>query len=132
MNTKLRKVLIAEDDLSLKPIWEEFFSRLNGNFSLQWTVSCEEALKILEKAVSERNEFDLIISDIFLAGSGTGMELLNSPLLEGTQAKRLLISAVDRDQILEEYADLTENIEVISKPFNGKLYEPIITGLLSL
>lgn len=128
MNTNTKKVLIAEDDMALKPLWEAFFRKLKQPVSIQWTVSCEEAVKLLEKD----NDFDLIISDIFLAGSGTGIELLNSPEANRSRARKVLISAVDKASILEEYATDINDVAVISKPFNGKLYEPIITGLLRL
>jgi len=128
MNIKTKRILIAEDDLALKPLWESFFRKLGRPFVIQWTVSCEEAIKILEK----NSDFDLIISDIFLAGSGTGIELLNSAEACRCRAKKVLISAVDKAAVLEEYPSDIGNVEVISKPFNGKLYEPIITGLLSL
>lgn len=132
MSIKTKKVLIAEDDMALKPLWEAFFRRLGKNITIHWTVSCEEAIKIIDKATKEDDEFDLIISDIFLAGSGTGIELLNSPEANRTQAKKILISAVEKNFILDEYPSDISDVEVISKPFNGKLYEPIITGLLSL
>ena len=132
MNNKEIRVLIAEDDLALKPLWESFFGRFAENISLYWTVSCEEAIKILERAKDEDQEFDLIISDIFLAGSGTGMELLNSAEVQNSHAKKLLISAVDRQSIMDEYPIDTSDVEIISKPFNGRLYEPIIASLLSL
>ncbi|MCC2679814.1 MAG: hypothetical protein K0R29_2390 [Pseudobdellovibrio sp.] len=128
MNIKINRILIAEDDLALKPLWEAFFRKLGRPFVIQWTVSCEEAVKILEK----NPDFDLIISDIFLAGSGTGIELLNSPEANRCRAKKVLISAVDKASVLEEYPADIGDVEVISKPFNGRLYEPIITGLLSL
>jgi response regulator of citrate/malate metabolism len=128
----IKRVLIAEDDMALKPLWEEFFSRFKEKIDVQWTVSCEEAIKIMEKAVKDSRDFDLIISDIFLAGSGTGVELLNSAVVNSSHAKKLLISAVERKHILEEYPWAIKDVEVVSKPFNGRLYEPIITSLLGL
>jgi response regulator of citrate/malate metabolism len=130
MSTK--RILIAEDDMALKPLWEQFFGRFEFSVAIHWTVSCEEALKILEKADLDNVEFDLIISDIFLAGSGTGMDLLNSPLVKKGRSKKLLISAVPREQVVQEYPWATQDVEVVSKPFDGKLYESIITSLLHL
>lgn len=128
MNIKTNKILIAEDDMALKPLWETFFRKLGRPVSIHWTVSCEAAIKILEIDA----DFDLIISDIFLAGSGTGIDLLNSPEAHRSRAKKILISAVDKASVLEEYPSDIGNVQVISKPFNGKQYEPIITGLLNL
>jgi response regulator of citrate/malate metabolism len=128
----IKKVLIAEDDMALKPLWENFFTKFSHPVDLHWTVSCEEALKILERGLNNDEDFDLIISDIFLAGSGTGMELLNSEEARRSRAKRLLISSVQREHILEEYSSSLTGVEVVSKPFNGSLYESVITNLLNL
>lgn len=127
MSTKHKKILIVEDDMALKPLWESFFKKLKRPFQMSWSVSCEEAIKLLE-----RENYDLIICDIFLAGSGTGIELLSSPQARSSQAKKVLISAVDKEAIIQEYQSAIGDAEVMTKPFNGKLYEPIITGLLSL
>ncbi|AGH95649.1 response regulator [Pseudobdellovibrio exovorus] len=127
----VKRILVVEDDLSLKPLWESFFSRRSQQVQMDWVVSCEEARKIIKKANEEKNPFYLIITDIFLAGSGTGMELLRSPEVMNSQARTVLVSAADRYEILSKFGHLMPNTEVISKPLDFRKYEPILNHLLT-
>lgn len=127
----VKRILVVEDDLSLKPLWESFFSRRKQEIQMEWVVSCEEARKIVKKSNSEGTPFFLIITDIFLAGSGTGMELLQSPEVASSHAKTVLVSAADRHEILSKFGHLMPNTEVISKPLDFRKYEPILNHLLA-
>ncbi|MGZ3692483.1 MAG: hypothetical protein ACXVAX_13325 [Pseudobdellovibrio sp.] len=127
---QIKKILIAEDDLALWPLWDSFFNQQKDPVDLYWTVSCEEAIKMVDQANAEKDAFDLIITDIFLAGSGTGMELLISPEVKESRARKLLVSVVDRKDIIEKYGDVVSDAEVVSKPFDMKRYAPIIENLL--
>lgn len=131
MKLTAKKVLIAEDDLAQKSLWESFFGSAENQIDLHWTVSCEEALKLIHKSQTESRPFDLIITDIFLAGSGTGMDLLNSELVEKCTAKKVLVSAVEREDVVEKFGHLLTDIEIVSKPINREKYELIINRLLN-
>lgn len=130
MGSVIKKVLIVEDDLSLRPLWENFFRYRTQEVDLSWAVSCEEALKMVEQGNKELTPFYLIISDIFLAGSGTGMELLTSDEVSRSRAKTILVSVADRDDIIREYGHQIPKTQVISKPLDFKTYEPIINNIL--
>jgi DNA-binding NtrC family response regulator len=127
----IKKILIVEDDLSLRPLWEVFLSRRFENISIDWVVSCEEALKIVDSANKESKPFFLIITDIFLAGSGTGMELLASDAVAQSGAKTILVSAVDRDEIIEKFGHLLPHTEVMTKPIDFRKYERVIGNILN-
>jgi response regulator of citrate/malate metabolism len=131
MDVCTKKVLIAEDDLAQKSLWESFFSNAKNKIELHWTVSCEEALKLIQKSQIENNPFDLIITDIFLAGSGTGMDLLNSEIVEKCKAKKVLVSAVEREDVLEKFGHLLTDIEIMSKPISREKYESVMTRILN-
>lgn len=130
MSNKQKKVLIAEDDLSLWPVWQNFFDKRPEKIDVHLTVSCEEALKMVAEANITNSSFDLIITDIFLAGSGTGMELLSSSEVEKSKAGKLLVSVADSRDILIKYGHMIPDTKVISKPFEYKRFEPVIAGLL--
>lgn len=132
MNLRSKKVLIAEDDLAQKSLWESFFSSAKSQIELHWTVSCEEALKLVQKSHSENSPFDLIITDIFLAGSGTGMDLLNSEAVEKCSAKKILVSAVEREDVIEKFGHMLPNIEIMSKPISREKYESIVNRILNI
>lgn len=130
MNVHTKKVLIAEDDLAQKSLWESFFSSAKNQIDLHWTVSCEEALKLIQKSQSENSPFDLIITDIFLAGSGTGMDLLNSEIVEKCTAQKVLVSAVEREDVVEKFGHLLPDIEILSKPISREKYDRIMNRIL--
>lgn len=131
MEHNVKKILIVEDDMALKPIWEKFFRLFSDRLSLEWAVSCEEAIKMVQQANDSGEKFFLIISDIFLAGSKTGIQLINSPEVIASQAKTVLISAADREDVIKNYGKDLPDTLVISKPFNFRVYNPLFRKLLN-
>lgn len=131
MEHNVKKILIVEDDMALKPIWEKFFRLFSDRLRLEWAVSCEEATKMVQSGNETGAGFFLIISDIFLAGSKTGIQLLNSPEVQASHAKTVLISAADRDDVIAKYGHEVPDTVVISKPFNFRVYNPLFKKLLN-
>lgn len=127
----IKRILVVEDDLALKPLWENFFRYRTQQVNLEWAVSCEQAMKMVQKANAAQDPYYLIIADIFLAGSGTGMELLKSKDVETSNARTVLVSAADRDEILLKFGHMIPKTEVISKPIDFRKYEPIINNILN-
>lgn len=110
----LKRILIVEDDLALKPIWHELFADIPAQ--IVWAVSYEESLKIIEQMQRKKENFDLLITDIFLAGSGTGIELLTSDSVKSSPTKTILISVVDKSEIIHEYGHLLPKTHILTKP----------------
>lgn len=131
MEHNVKKILIVEDDMALKPIWEKFFRLFSDRLRLEWAVSCEEATKMVQSANETGASYFLIISDIFLAGSKTGIQLLNTPEVLASHAKTVLISAADREDVISKYGHEVPDTVVISKPFNFRLYNPLFKNLLN-
>ncbi len=131
MEHNVKKILIVEDDLALKPIWEKFFRLFSDRLMLEWAVSCEEAIKMVQAASESNKNYFLIISDIFLAGSKTGIQLVSSQEVISSGAKTVLISAADRDDVISKFGHLVRDTTVISKPFSFKLYNPVFRKLLN-
>lgn len=131
MEHNVKRVLIVEDDMALKPIWDKFFRLFSDSLNLEWAVSCEEAIKMVQLANETNEQYFLVISDIFLAGSKTGIQLVNSPEVVTSKAKTVLISAADREDIISKYGHIVPNTIVISKPFNFRLYNPLFRKILN-
>jgi response regulator of citrate/malate metabolism len=131
MGSRAKRVLVVEDDLSLRPLWENFFRYHTESTELEWAVSCEEAIKMVRTANQQALPFFLIITDIFLAGSGTGMELLASDEVLKSKARTILVSVADRDEIIEKFGHQIPTTEVVSKPLDFKKYEPVINNILN-
>ncbi len=124
-------VLIVEDDLNLKPIWEFTLKRISREAEIRWTVSVEEAKKIL--LLNEKNKnINVIISDIFLAGSETGVDFLCSPEVIHSKAKTFLISSTNPEVVEKHYKDILPTTLFLSKPFDLKKSIAVIRRALFL
>lgn len=71
------KVLVVEDDLSLHPLWRKIFSMSKHPLRVEWTNRAEDAENLIRMRYRGGHPFDLVIADIFLDGSETGVDLWN-------------------------------------------------------
>ena len=71
------KVLIVEDDLDMVDLIEKILISINPSTEVSWASSAEEAHFRLhsQKSGNWDSPYDLIISDIFLEGDETGLDL---------------------------------------------------------
>jgi response regulator of citrate/malate metabolism len=120
MGRGLKRVLIVEDDLSLRPLWENFFAVHYSRAWIDWAVSCEQAMVMILEKNKERKKYHLIISDIFLAGSGTGIDLIKSKAVRDSGAKTVLVSSAARDEVLKQYGHLLPDTAILNKPLDLK------------
>lgn len=132
MSQRNKKVLVVEDDLSLQPIWVEIFRRCSPTIQLDWAVSCETAQKMIRKANDDKSHFDLIVVDLFLAGSRTGMDLIHSSEVAQSKARTMLVSSAETAKIRDFYGDPLLATQIISKPFSVKECERAIRKILHI
>lgn len=71
----VKSVLIVEDDLALRPLWERAF--LAKSAKIDWATSMEEAEQYIRVRFNTGNPYQLVIADISLEGKGTGIDLWN-------------------------------------------------------
>ena len=71
------KILIVEDDITLEPIWSYIIERVNRKASVVWATAEAEAEELIMDSFEKGHEYDLVITDIFLSGSKTGIDLWN-------------------------------------------------------
>ena len=67
---KLTRVLIVEDDVTMEPLWRYVIETVRPGALVEWMTSGEAASRRILAA-----EYSLIISDIFLNGDMTGLDL---------------------------------------------------------
>ena len=133
---EFRNVLIVEDDLGQQPLWQHILSRSSQDTSITWAVSAEQALTILQKSAIYEITFDLIIVDLFLAGSETGLSFLNTDAVKQSKAQTILVSAAEKndlDDYIQKQLRKTKNddiINVIAKPLNVVKCEKVLDELL--
>jgi response regulator of citrate/malate metabolism len=118
MMSGFKKVLVAEDDLSLWPMWEAIVKRCLPSAEVHWAVSAEEAKRLINESFDADMPFDVVISDLFLAGSETGLELLRSEEVRKSKASTVLVSMAEIDNLTMNYKSLLPETIFISKPLN--------------
>jgi len=131
MITKLKKVLIVEDDLSQKQLWNFVISRVSESAEVDWAVSSEQALTMIKKNKSLGKLYDLLIVDLFLAGSETGLDLLKSEEVVSAGPKTILVSAIDQKNFEDQLRQELAHIKLIIKPLNIIKCENTIVELVS-
>lgn len=112
------RMLVVEDDLALQPFWELFFRRTYGRFSLDWAISGEEARRLIHQAHEEKRPYTVIVTDLFLAGAETGLDLIESSEVKDSHATIILVSSIESEKIQHHYKQITGDHLVISKPLN--------------
>jgi response regulator of citrate/malate metabolism len=98
------RVLVVEDDVTSESLWDQIVHRAFGEADVAWTTNVSEAALMIKKAVREGRPFDLVISDVFLSGSRTGIDLWIE-FHDELVGKFLLVSSVDNLQIVKYLRD---------------------------
>jgi len=119
------RALILEDDLWLKPLIEVALLQTNPIIHVDWVDSAEEAI---QKA--RQSNYELIIADIFLKGTQTGLEFWDYCKQECPETTVLLTSAMPVELFLEHSAKGRDNPFFLPKPFTMKDLLRTLHGLL--
>lgn len=121
------RVLIVEDDLALEPFWKIVLKRCFEKWTSDWAVSAEEAKRMMSQALHEGVPYSLVISDIFLAGSETGLDLIQDQ--EPRAPKFLLVSVAEAERVKDNVARFDG--AVLTKPLNLPKCERAIAQLFN-
>ncbi len=126
------RVLIIEDDLAYKPLWADILRRhLGGHVAeICWAVSAEEARIQYERANSSGQFFDFIITDVFLAGSDTGLDFVENIFADDQEAPPIiLISSVDKEEVEDIVDTESRRIEILTKPINAGQFKEVMNRI---
>ena len=79
MEQENRRILLVEDDIEMHHVFDGIIHDIDTKIQVDWVSSAEAALKRLEEAghMSGATPYELIVSDIFLDGKTTGIDLWN-------------------------------------------------------
>lgn len=77
LESEFKSVLIVEDDLSLRPLWEQIFSSINQMIKVDWAISANEAELLIRYRFKLGRPYNLVIADITLEGDKTGIDIWN-------------------------------------------------------
>ncbi len=124
------KVLVLDDDLAMRPLWESILQRTNVAYELIWAVSSEQALNIVSLLKKEGHMLSLIIADIFLAGSMTGIDFLSRKEIRDIKTAKIITSSVDQNCLESLCQDEMPEVYVMNKPLDLKMAGQLVTNLL--
>lgn len=69
------RILIVEDDTTLYHLWSQASSIVSNLVQIDWATSEIEAEELILDSLREGRQYDLLIVDIFLEGTRTGLDL---------------------------------------------------------
>jgi DNA-binding response OmpR family regulator len=69
------RILITEDDVTQKALWKQILVQACPDALVYWADSYRLAANTLDEHENNKTPFDLLISDIFLAGDENGFDL---------------------------------------------------------
>lgn len=72
-----KKALVLEDDQTQWILWENVLRSVNPDIEIDWETSESGAEKLIKQAYLAGHPYDLVISDVFLDGPETGIDLWN-------------------------------------------------------
>jgi len=117
---RLFRVLIVEDDLTVEPIWDVILRRAIDNVGYRWVTTEHAAEEILRaRRGAKEPEFDLVISDVFLSGPKTGIDLWER-FQSSFPGRFILVSGIDRTKLDWYLPKNHERPLYLRKPLNVK------------
>jgi DNA-binding response OmpR family regulator len=115
------KLLIADDDASMRPLLAAYFRRLGYEVT-----ECETGSEAFQAATA--GEFDCFIFDVTMPGL-TGLELLRRLRERGTQTPALFLTA--HDELEDKVAGFEAGADdYLAKPFEPRELEVRVEALL--
>lgn len=128
-----KRILVVEDDLELTGILEHVFSAIDPNIHTDWVTSAEEAVSLLEDKTraGEQRPYDLIIADIFLEGSSTGLDLWKLCQEYFSDVPFVVTSALPVDKFFKALGTETISPPFLPKPFLPGECRQLIEGVLN-
>jgi response regulator of citrate/malate metabolism len=135
MNTKTLstfespRILIVEDDKTLEPIWSFITTKADKKSQIDWATSELEAEDLIFEAMREGHQYDLVVIDIFLEGSKTGLDLYEK-FGHLFHNKMIITSGTDYGHYAE-YLNTGSNAPYcLEKPFSAERCVEIVKKML--
>jgi DNA-binding NtrC family response regulator len=124
------RALIIEDDITTEPIWEHVLKLVNQQMTYEWVNNATEAEFLIRRSFRENKPYDVVISDIFLSSSKTGLDLWYQ-FGSALKGKMLLISGISYNKLTKMASEKTPCPLYIQKPLNINECVEAVYGLLS-
>lgn len=113
--SEAKTFLVVEDDFTYQPLWEKIIKTVDPKAQIRWCLTAEGAEELMRK----KENFDVIIADIFLAGPRTGIDLWKR--FKNSNSQFLFASGMPLRTFAETIGDHTGiHPYLIRKPLNPK------------
>jgi DNA-binding response OmpR family regulator len=96
---KIPRILVVEGDATMKPLFEYILSELHPLGELEWARTAEDAEQLIAKNHKAHTPFDIVISEILLAGSISGVDIWRK--YQGSSSNFILMSSMAPGRIFE-------------------------------
>lgn len=113
------RILVVEDNLEWDVIWKFIADILFEGTELIWATSVPEAEKTIATYRNENHEIDIIVADIFLSGSLTGIDLFERSN-ERDQNRFIIASSTSSKAAKAIFKFGKNKIRYLQKPFGIK------------
>lgn len=126
-----QNILILEDDYTFKPLWTSVIKHCLPYAHIDWVETEEAAERCIKLRRNREQKYDLIISDIFLSGRKTGIDLWTR--YADTTDHFIFVSSLSRE-IFDGLVQPTERHYPIylKKPLRASLCIDVIRKLMDI
>lgn len=126
------KILVVEDDVTFEPFWAGIAERANRNSQVFWATSEMEAENMIFDAMESGHPFDLVITDIFLSGSRTGIDLWLK-FVKHMHGKIIVTSGIEYQKFVQYFGNSELRPIYLQKPLVpheciGAIYSALTEG----
>ncbi|MEK2689941.1 hypothetical protein [Bdellovibrio sp. GT3] len=132
LDTEPRRFLIVEDDTGQWPLWESIIRSGFPNARIDWETSEAGAEALLRHSFHTEKPYDLVISDVFLDGDDTGIDLWSR---YGEASDHFVfvssMSLGNFDSLLQSVRNTTDQLPFyLQKPLQVQKCKEILLALL--
>ena len=131
--TKGRRILVVEDDPGLVFLLEEIFASIDPDARLDWIKDGDRAIAEFRANLlrGEDRRYDMIISDNYLDGESSGIDLWRVCQELDPEILFLVISAMSLDKFFGAIGPDVIIPPFLQKPFSVAEGKRVIEGLLA-
>jgi DNA-binding NtrC family response regulator len=117
-DTMTKRILIVEDDVTLQPFWNTAIRKVDSKTEIVWVTEERAAEKALKESERTGRSFDLIITDLFLEGQRTGIDLFEQ-CAQDNRTRMLLTSGIHPAKFQRYFgSDVEKAPPFLQKPYS--------------
>ncbi len=126
----MKRILVVEDDHSSEKVLRHIVRSVDENALVEWVDNAEKATLLLAQENSAGRRYDLILSDIYLAGNSTGLDMwgLREEFFPFTPV--VLTSSISRNKLLSIIGLETRPPPFLQKPVPLAEWESVLRTYL--